>query len=93
MQYFSVMDTISRFWQVGVKEKEKHAFSSVNKHYEFTRMPMGLCNSPSTFQRLADLVLSGIKGKICLVYMDNILTFSSDLPTHLERLEMVFQRL
>lgn len=92
-KYFSVMDTISGFWQVAVRDKEKTAFSTVHGHYKFMRMPMGLCNAPSTWQRLADLVLQDIKGKICLVYMDDILTFSPDLSTHLQRLEEVFKRL
>jgi len=56
-------------------------------------MPFGLYNAPATFQRLMDTVLMGLNFDISLAYLDNIIVYSSDLTSHLERLEKLFQRL
>ena len=56
-------------------------------------MPFGLCNAPATFQRLMDVTMMGLNLKICLVYLDDIIVFSRDVQSHLERLELLFRRL
>lgn len=72
---------------------QKTAFSTENGHYEFKRMPFGLKNAPSTFQRVMDNILRGLQNEICLVYLDDIVIFSSSLQEHLTRLKQVFLRL
>ncbi|KZS02331.1 Uncharacterized protein APZ42_000676, partial [Daphnia magna] len=52
-------------------------------------MPFGLCSAPSTFQRLMDMVLAGLKWTDCLVYMDDVVIFGKDAKEHLERLGKV----
>jgi hypothetical protein len=69
------------------------AFNVENGHYEFLRMPMGLKNSPSTFQRVMDNVLKDLQNTICLVYLDDIIIFSTSLQEHIINLEKVFQKL
>jgi ketosteroid isomerase-like protein len=56
-------------------------------------MAMGLCNAPSTFQRLMDKVLHGLIGTICYVYMDDIIIFSENEEDHFKHLEQIMQRL
>jgi hypothetical protein len=34
---------------------------------------MGLSSAPGTFQRMMDVVLSGLKWTTCLVYLDEII--------------------
>ncbi len=53
-------------------DKEKTAFTTHCGLFEFNRMPFGLCNAPSTFQRLMQTVLTGLEGKNCFVYIDDI---------------------
>ena len=51
-QYFSVFDLASGFHQIELDppDRPKTAFSSLNGHYKYFRKPMGLKNSPATFQ-------------------------------------------
>ena len=56
-------------------------------------MPFGLCNAPSTFQRLMEFVLTGLQWSICLIYLDDVIIFSKNFDDHLRRMEEVFGRL
>lgn len=94
-QYFTTLDLASGFYQVEMDPCDVHktAFNVENGHYEFLRMPMGLKNSPSTFQRVMDNVLRGLQNEICLVYLDDIIVFSTSLQEHIINLGKVFQKL
>ena len=91
-KYFSTLDLASGYWQVLVDEKDRHktAFICHRGLFGFTVMPFGLTNAPETFQRLMDLVLSGIQGVACLVYLDDVLVFSKSLTIILSDLPMYF---
>ena len=73
--YLSTLDLASGYWQVELAPdaREKSAFSTHRGLFEFTRMPFGLCNAPATFQRLMQVILTGLEGKSCFVYLDDIL--------------------
>ncbi|XP_050507921.1 uncharacterized protein LOC126885399 [Diabrotica virgifera virgifera] len=94
-QYFTTLDLASGFHQIEIDPKDipKTAFSVENGHYEFTRMPFGLKNAPSTFQRVMDNILLGILNERCLVYMDDIIVYSPTIHDHIFRLTEVFKRL
>ncbi|XP_046399957.1 uncharacterized protein LOC124166472 [Ischnura elegans] len=94
-KYFSTLDLASGYWQIELdpKDREKSAFSTPGGHYEYTRMAFGLANAPSTFQRLMDTVLAGLKGERCMVYLDDIIVFGCTIEEHLERLTEVLERL
>ena len=93
--YFSTLDLASGYWQVEVDErdKEKTAFSTPKGHFEFNVMPFGLTNAPATFQRLMECILSGLTYSQCLIYLDDIIIFSSTFREHLDRLTAVLQKL
>ena len=93
--YFTTLDLASGFHQIEVlpEDIQKTAFSVDYGHFEYVRMPFGLKNAPSTFQRVMDNVLKELQGNICLCYMDDIIIFSTSLTEHIESLRKVFDRL
>lgn len=93
--YFSTLDLASGFHQIEMdpKDVQKTAFTVEGGHYEYIRMPFGLKNAPSTFQRVMDNVLGDLVGKTCLVYLDDIIIFSTSLQQHMARLKEIFERL
>src|SRR6267154_1081805 len=74
-------------------DKDKTAFLSRRGSFRFTAMPFGLCNAPSTFQRLMNTTLVGLNYEICLVYLDDIILYSQTVEEHLIRLCILFDRL
>ena len=92
---FSTLDLGSGYNQVLMAEddKQKTAFCTPFGLFEFNRMPFGLCNSPSTFQRLMERIFGDERFRSLLLYLDDIVVFSSSFETHLERLEVVLRRL
>ena len=71
----------------------KTAFTTPFGHYEFERMPFGLKNVPATFQRLMDLVLSGLQGQELFVYMDDIVLYTTSLEEHARKCNLLIDRL
>nr|AHN53418.1 pol polyprotein [Nuttalliella namaqua] len=89
--YFSSLDMRSGYWQIPMAEedKEKTAFVTPDGLYEFNVMPFGLCNAPATFERMMDTVLRGLRWKVCLCYLDDVVVYSSSFSEHLQRLSFV----
>jgi hypothetical protein len=56
-------------------------------------MPFGLFNALSTFERLTERVLQGLRWHTCFVYIDDVVLFSKNEMQLLERMEEVFRRL
>lgn len=93
--FFTTLDLASGFHQIPMQEKdiEKTAFSVNNGKYEYVRLPFGLKNAPSIFQRVMDDVLRDHIGKICYVYIDDIIIFSKTLEEHFRNLKIIFETL
>ncbi|CAK1581867.1 unnamed protein product [Parnassius mnemosyne] len=56
-------------------------------------MPFGLCNAPATFERLMELVLTGLIGDACLVYLDDIIIVGRTFEEHFQNLERVLMKI
>ena len=65
---FSTLDLKSGYWQQDLRkeDREKSVFITHRGLYQFRRLPFGLANAPSQFQRQMNKVLQGLIGKICL---------------------------
>jgi hypothetical protein len=72
---FSVLDMPSGYHQITInpEDREKTVFSCHRGHFQFIKMPFGLNNAPAAYQRCIDIVLMGLKGIDCLVYLDDII--------------------
>ena len=93
-KYFSVMDLLSGYWNVMVKQSDRHktAFITTDGLYEWLRMPFGLSNSPATFQRFMQKVLHQNLYRNVIVYLDDIIVFSNTFEEHVQHLQEVFDK-
>lgn len=94
-KYFTTLDLASGYHQIPIAENSKHltAFVTQDGHYEYNRMPFGLCNAPAVFQRLIHKVLSTKKIPGVLAYMDDIIIASKTTAEGLENLRNVLDAL
>ena len=92
---FCTMDLASGYWQIKMKEEDKHKTAFVTRKglFQFKVMPSGLSNAPVTFQRLMEKVLMGLKWQRCLVYLDDIILFGKTFDETLANLDYVMARL
>ncbi len=90
---FSKIDLRKGYWQVPVRPEDVQKTADITPFglFEFLRMPFGLRNAGSSFQRMMDRVLAGLPFAYC--YLDDLWIASTDLATHQHHLRQVFQRL
>ncbi|KAI4293341.1 hypothetical protein PAPHI01_2615 [Pancytospora philotis] len=92
---FTTLDATSGYHQIALtpESRAKTAFGWKNNHYEFNRMPFGLCNAPATFQRAMDLIIRNELGIFVRPYLDDIVVYSRTAEEHRVHLETVLGRL
>ena len=90
-QFLTKLDLAKGFYQVPVNpaDRDKTAFVTPWGKFCFVRMPFGLRNAPTTFQRLVDTVLAGLE-RYAVPYSDDI---SESWEAHLVHMETVLQKL
>jgi O-acetyl-ADP-ribose deacetylase (regulator of RNase III)/transposase InsO family protein len=94
-RYFSTLDLASGYYNLKVKESDRHktAFSTKFGTFEYIRLPFGLCNAPATFQRAMELALRGLTWKTVLAYLDDVIVLGKTFTEHLGNLREVFLRM
>jgi len=91
---FTTLDLRDGFFHVELDESSRKytAFVVPDGHYEFLRVPFGLCNSPAVFQRFVNLTFRDlIREGIVLVYMDDLIIPSDDIEDGIRRIKRVFE--
>ena len=94
-KYFTTADLTSGYYQIALSEEATKVSCFVTKSgtYGFKRLPMGLSTSSHCFERLMETVLRGLQYEELLVYMDDVIVFSSDEQQHVDRLGRMLSRL
>lgn len=94
-QWLSTLDLKAGYHQVKMAPQAQAltAFATPWGLYEWTVMPNGLSNAPSTFMTLMNGTFSDLIGKCVFVYLDDVLIYSPTLEQHRLDLMQVFDRL
>jgi hypothetical protein len=92
---FSTLNANSGYWKVSMHpdDCDKTTFTCHVSTFRFKRMLFGLRNAPSTFRCGMDFILSIVRWRKCLCYLDDIILFSSSIKSHVEDLDKVLSLL
>lgn len=91
-EWFSTIDLSSGYWQVELEQKDRLKTSFVTRKglFQFQVMPFVLCNAPATFEQLMESVLVGPQWSICLIYLDDVIIYSTTFDEMVLNLTNVF---
>ena len=92
--FFSTFDLASGYWQILIHPDDCHKTAFVTRYglFEHIRMPFGLCNAPSTFQRAMNLVLRGLTWNEVLAYLDDTIVLGKSFDHHVENIRKTLLR-
>ncbi|XP_076859481.1 uncharacterized protein LOC143512733 [Brachyhypopomus gauderio] len=92
-RFVSKLDLLKGYWQVPLttRASDISAFATPDQFLQYTVMPFGLRNAPSTFQRLMNMVLGDVQN--CEVYLDDVVIYTSSWAHHIQVLDNVFRKL
>lgn len=93
--WFSSLDLCYGFHQIKLAkgEEPKTAFETHEGHYEYQVMPYGVIGVPTTFQGIMNKIMSPLLRKYVVVFIDDVLIYSSTWQDHLLHIEEVFKLL
>ena len=91
---FSTLDLASGYYQIELEPSDRKKTAFITKYglFEHTRMGMGLCNAPATFQRAMQLVLRGLTWTQVLVYLDDVVVLGCGFEDGLRNLKAALDR-
>jgi hypothetical protein len=90
---FSKIDLRSGYHRVRIKDEDinKTTFRTRYGHYEFTLVPFGLSNAPVVFMCLMNGVFRDYLDNFIIVFLDDILVYSTLGEENEKHLRMVLQ--
>ncbi|UYV68071.1 K02A2.6-like [Cordylochernes scorpioides] len=94
-KYFSTLDLASGYYQLNLDSNvtKCFAFQTPFGKFEMSRLPQGCKISSNVFQREMHRILTGLLGKNCQCFIDDVLIYSESLEQHLADLTEVLDRL
>ncbi|KAL1914161.1 uncharacterized protein VTP21DRAFT_10270 [Calcarisporiella thermophila] len=84
--WFTSFDANKGSHQIPLTSEDDRAKTAFRTHlglHQYTRMPFGVKNGPSIFQRLMDRLLGKRKWKMAVVYIDDLIISSKTFEEHL----------
>ena len=92
---FSKLDLAQGYHQIAMADDsvEKTALCITLGQWEYLVMPFGLCNGPSTLQRLMNTIFEKGINSFILVYLDDILRYNRSIGEHWGHLKCAIHKL
>ncbi|KAG7548081.1 Integrase catalytic core [Arabidopsis suecica] len=92
--YYCSLDGYSGFFQIPIhpNDQEKTTFTCPYGTFAYKRMPFGLCNAPTTFQRCMTSIFSDLIEEMVEVFMDDFSVYGSSFSSCLSNLCRVLSR-
>ncbi|KAH9678960.1 Endonuclease [Citrus sinensis] len=92
-RYFTKLDLRSGYYQVRIAKGDELKTACTTRYgsFEFLVMPFGLTNAPTTFCTLMNKVLQLFLDRFVVVYLDDIVVYSTTLEEHAQHLRQVLQ--
>ena len=90
-EYLTKFDLLKGFWQVPLtaRAREVSAFVTPDGLYQYTVAPFGMKNSPASFQRLINRVITGLRD--IYAYIDDVLVVGVEWSEHLANIRTFFE--
>ena len=89
-KYVTKFDLLKGFWQIPLTDRAKEfsAFVTPDGQYQYKIIPFGMKNYPATFQRLINMILTGLDKCI-----DDAIIYSEDWDQQIKTIREFFKRL
>nr|GFA12567.1 reverse transcriptase domain-containing protein [Tanacetum cinerariifolium]GFA13010.1 reverse transcriptase domain-containing protein [Tanacetum cinerariifolium]GFA13017.1 reverse transcriptase domain-containing protein [Tanacetum cinerariifolium] len=93
-QYYYFLDGFSGYFQIPIdpKDQEKTTFTCPYGTFTYRRIPFGLYNAPSMFQRCMMAIFHDMIEKTMEVFMDDFSVFGNSFQSCLSHLEKMLKR-
>ena len=92
--YYYFLDGYSSYFHIAIalEDQEKMTFTFPFGIFAYRRMPFGLCNAPTSFQRCMVSIFSNYIEHIIEVFMDDFIVYGDSFDNCLHNLILVLQR-
>ncbi|RDY07908.1 Retrovirus-related Pol polyprotein from transposon 17.6, partial [Mucuna pruriens] len=92
--HYCFLDGFSGYMQIHIAPEDQHktTFTCPFGTFAYTRMPFGLCNAPSTFQRCMMSIFSDLLQDCMEVFMDDFTVYADSFEACLNNLSRVLKR-
>ncbi|RDX98102.1 Retrovirus-related Pol polyprotein from transposon 17.6, partial [Mucuna pruriens] len=92
--HYCILDGFSNYMQIHIApdDQQKTTFTYPFDTFAYTRMPFGLCNALSTFQRCMTSIFSDLLQDCMEVFMDDFTVYAISFDSCLDNLSKVLAR-